>query len=263
MKLTWVVASLWLASQARCRVTGRAGGFRLSSMCWRAVGPEDRCFVALSTFCCSSNKWSAYLGWPFWISTIISSPARPPSSMSPTLWFSLSPSSSTPSHLLLSSLSFCLRPSLFHGPTLMCPSLSSQFYYLKRLRMTTSGGRPWRSQISAWPGSGTKPQRCRLRAPTPGWPPRSSSPLSSPKAVTSGGTTNYTPGDKIRPLTHLTDIITRAFVKYTFLSPFRFLIFLCMRVKHQLWSLAVGAVNGGGAVSWDRRPGCRLWCSSQ
>lgn len=32
---------------------------------------------------------------------------------------------------------------------------------------------------------------------------------------------------------------------------------------HQVWRLAVGAVNRGGAISWDRRPGGCLWCCSK
>lgn len=34
-------------------------------MCWAVLGPEDRCFVALSAFCFYSNEWPAYCCWPF------------------------------------------------------------------------------------------------------------------------------------------------------------------------------------------------------
>lgn len=56
--------------------------------------------------------------------------------------------------------------------------------------MMTLGGRLWRSQILAWPENGTKPQKCLLQALIPGWPPRSSSALSSPKAAMFGGMMN-------------------------------------------------------------------------
>lgn len=34
-------------------------------MCWAVLGPEDRCFVALSAFCFYSYEWPAYCCWPF------------------------------------------------------------------------------------------------------------------------------------------------------------------------------------------------------
>lgn len=124
--------------------------------------------------------------------------------------------------------------------------------------MTTSGGRPWRSQTLAWPGSGTRPQRCQRQAPTPGWPPRSSSLPCSQKAVTSGGMTITRPRSRGRHLFfffYLHSLFPSFSV--TFSSP------LCLRVIHQLRCAAVGAPHRGGSVPRDRRPGRGLRRGSQ
>lgn len=110
-------------------------------------------------------------------------------------------------------ITFCFVWKVFHKQSdwlikkyilsfLIYPSISLlpfQFYYLKRLRTMTLGGRRWRSQTLAWHGSGTRPPKCQLLAPTPGWPLRSLSPHSSPKEATSGGTASHThwPGSQV------------------------------------------------------------------
>lgn len=120
-------------------------------------------------------------------------------------WFLLS----VPFHFLSNALYhilFCMKSVLLTVRLIDCflmyPPISLlpfQFYYLKRLRTMTLGGRRWRSQTLAWHGSGTRPPKCQLLAPTPGWPLRSSSPRSSPKEATSGGAASHThwPGSQV------------------------------------------------------------------
>lgn len=74
----------------------------------------------------------------------------------------------------------CLLPL---SSLLCCPQSSSW----SRWSGMTWVGKPWRSPTLVWPESGTRPPRWVQRGPTPGWPQRSSSCPSSPRAAMCGG----------------------------------------------------------------------------
>ena len=67
------------------------------------------------------------------------------------------------------------------------PHHLSQSSSLRGLRWKTSATRLWRSQTLGWRASGTAPPRWAPLAPTPGWLPKSSAHLRSPRVATFGG----------------------------------------------------------------------------
>ena len=78
-------------------------------------------------------------------------------------------------------------PPPLHPTNHKSPHHLSQSSSLRGLRWKTSATRLWRSQTLGWRESGTAPPRWVPLAPTPGWLPKSSARLRSPRVATFGG----------------------------------------------------------------------------
>lgn len=92
---------------------------------------------------------------------------------------------SPPTHIHQPLLPILQPKSPHHFPLHHCRPLQSSSS--RGSRWKTSATRLWRSQTSGWLESGTAPPRWAPPAPTPGWLPKSSARLRSPRVATFGG----------------------------------------------------------------------------